>query len=88
MHTVMVMTGGLVLLAILTIVARKLSKPAFAGKTVLAFLPIWFVLAGVNMAVGVLQAGYSVAEEAPIFLVVFGGPAAIAIFVWWKFFRG
>ncbi len=35
--------------------------------------------------IGVAQAGYSVTEELPIFLVIFAIPAAIAAFVWWKF---
>jgi len=38
----------------------------------------------INMWVGVAKAEYSAAEEAPIFLVVFAIPAAIAIlFAWW-----
>jgi hypothetical protein len=34
------------------------------------------------------RAGYSVADEAPIFLVVFAVPAAGAGLVWWRFSRG
>jgi hypothetical protein len=33
---------------------------------------------------GTSRAGYSVAEEAPIFLVVFLIPTAVALFVWWR----
>jgi hypothetical protein len=33
----------------------------------------------------VSQAGDSVAEEAPVFLVVFGVPAAAAAVLWWRF---
>jgi hypothetical protein len=36
------------------------------------------------MYVGVKRAGYSVAEEAPVFLVVFAIPAAAALLAWWK----
>jgi len=36
------------------------------------------------MHLGVKRAGYSVSEEAPIFLVVFGIPAAAALLAWWK----
>ena len=36
------------------------------------------------MWVGVTRAGYSVAEEAPIFLVVFVVPAAVALFILWR----
>lgn len=54
------------------------------GSAALAFLPLWFIGAGINMYIGVRQAGYSVADEAPIFLVVFAIPAAAALSVWWK----
>ena len=39
------------------------------------FLPLWLVAASVNMWLGVSQAGYSIAEEFPIFLAIFGAPA-------------
>ena len=35
------------------------------------------------MWLGVTKAGYSVADEAPVFLIVFAIPAAIAVWVWW-----
>jgi hypothetical protein len=37
------------------------------------------------MWMGVSRAGYSVAEELPMFLLVFAVPAAVALLVWWKF---
>jgi hypothetical protein len=40
--------------------------------------------AGLNMWIGVSRAGYSVAQEAPIFLAMFGVPAAVAAFIVWK----
>lgn len=48
------------------------------------FIPIWFAAALINMWIGVSRAGYSVAEELPILLVIFAVPAAVALFVWWK----
>jgi hypothetical protein len=36
------------------------------------------------MWVGVARAGYSVSEELPIFLLIFGLPGAVAIFLKWK----
>jgi len=36
------------------------------------------------MYIGVKRAGYSVADEAPVFLVVFAVPAALALLLWWK----
>jgi hypothetical protein len=38
-----------------------------------------------SRCLGVSQAGYSVAEEFPIFLGVFAVPAFIAALLWWKF---
>jgi hypothetical protein len=37
------------------------------------------------MWLGVAQAGYSVKEEIPIFLLIFLLPVAVALFVQWKF---
>jgi len=45
------------------------------------------VAAAVNMWIGVTRAGYSVAEEAPIFLIVFAVPAAVALLVAWALTR-
>jgi len=39
------------------------------------------------MWVGVSKAGYSVAEEAPIFLIVFAVPAAVGLAVLWVLSR-
>ena len=80
MHTIVVISGGLVLLAVMVLIARV--SDAQLSRWVLAFIPIWFVAAGINMYIGVSQAGYTVAQEAPIFLLVFGLPAAIAIALW------
>jgi hypothetical protein len=90
MHTAMVILGGLVLLALCLLAARLFGGPG-PGPMLAAikvFLPLWFIGAVVNLWVGVARAGYSVAEELPIFLVVFGGPAAVALLLWWKLSRG
>jgi hypothetical protein len=91
MHTVMVVLGGFVLL-IICLLAGRLTGGAGAAlvtKTVaiaaLIFIPIWLGAALVNMWIGVSRAGYSVAEELPIFLAVFAIPAVVAVFIWWKF---
>lgn len=86
-HTLKVIAGGLLLLGLLVLGARLVQSAApTAGMAAAArwFIPIWLIGAGVNMWIGVARAGYSVAEEAPIFLVVFAVPAAVAILVaWW-----
>ena len=38
------------------------------------FIAVWFVAALANMWMGVVRAGYSIAEELPIFLAIFAVP--------------
>ncbi|MGH7631971.1 MAG: hypothetical protein ACREOF_21765 [Gemmatimonadales bacterium] len=83
MHTVKIIAGGFALLALCLLIGRIGGVGvATAAK---AFLPLWLIAAGVNMYVGVARAGYSVAEEAPVFAVVFAVPAAAALLVWWRY---
>jgi len=83
----MIVVGGLLLLGLFVLVGRWMgggtsSSPVTAAKI---FLPVWLVAALVNMWIGVARAGYSVAEELPIFLAIFAIPAIAAAFIWWKF---
>ena len=82
MHTIMVVLGGFLLLGICLLAGRLMKTVAIAA---LIFIPIWFGAALVNLWIGVSRAGYSVAEELPIFLAVFAIPAVVALFIWWKF---
>jgi hypothetical protein len=82
MHTIIVISSGLLVLAGCVMVARLLG--ASAATAALVFLPVWLIGSGVNMYVGVTRAGYTVAQETPIFLLVFAVPAAVAVFVWFK----
>jgi hypothetical protein len=89
-HTLKVIAGGLLLLGLLVLAARFVhAATPTAGMAAAArwFVPIWLIGAAINMWVGVVKAGYSVAEEAPIFLVVFAVPAAVAILVAWSLSR-
>jgi hypothetical protein len=91
MHTVKVITGGLVLLAVCLLIGRWFGGPlptAGLASAIKVFVLLWLVGAGINMWVGVSKAGYSVGEEAPIFLVVFAVPTAVALVVLWAFTRG
>jgi hypothetical protein len=45
---------------------------------------MWLIGAGINMYIGVSRAGYTVSDEAPVLLVVFAVPAAVALLCWWK----
>jgi hypothetical protein len=37
-----------------------------------------------NIAIGVKRAGYTVAEEAPVFAVVFAVPVLVALLLRWR----
>jgi hypothetical protein len=50
-------------------------------RAVTTFIGIWFLAAAVNMWIGIVQAGYSFAEEFVIFLVIFLLPAAAALVI-------
>jgi hypothetical protein len=81
MHTIIVMAGGFVLLAICLIIGRYTGG---GGKAALAFIPLWLIGAATNMWIGVHRAGYSYADEFPIFLLIFAVPAAVAAWFWWR----
>lgn len=82
MRTVVIIVIGLVLLAVWLLVARSVAngRPETVRTAVWAFTAVWFVAAAINLWIGVSQAGYSILEELPVFLVIFGIPAALALF--------
>ena len=84
MHTAIVVGVGLAVLAACLVVGRLVGGPGALPVAALVFLPLWLVGAGINMAIGVRRAGYTVMEEAPVFLGVFGVPALVALFVRWR----
>lgn len=86
MHMLMVIVGGLLLLAVFCLFGR-LWGADMAGSATAAkiFLPAWLAISIVNLWVGVTKAGYTVAQELPILLVVFLVPAAMAGLVIWQF---
>ena len=85
MHTAIVLGGGFALLLSCLLLGHAFGggmSGAVSGAKV--FIPLWLVAAGVNMWLGVSQAGYSVADELPIFLGVFALPAAVAGLLCWR----
>jgi len=91
MHTVKVIAMGIALLGICLLVGRLIGGPGQAASIATAakvFLPLWLVGAGINLWIGVSKAGYSLADEAPVFAMVFAVPAAIALLVCWLVSRG
>ena len=81
MHTLKVLVVGFVLLAIFVAVGRPLGH---GSRAALYFVPVWLTAAALNLWYGVTKAGYSVADEFPIFLLVFAVPSAVALLIWWK----
>ena len=89
MRTLVIIIGGLVLLGCSLLAGRYVGDGA-PGTIIVAakaFLVVWFFLALYNLWMGVSGAGYSFAEELPIFLVIYAIPAVIASLVWWKLAR-
>jgi len=82
MHTVMVIGGGLALLGLAALVGK--STRLGAGKALLWFIPVWLACAAINMWIGVSRAGYSIAQELPIFLLVFAAPTIAALLLYWR----
>lgn len=82
MHTIMVIGGGLLLLIAFVIAGRLIGGADGNGMAQAArwFILAWFVLAALNMYVGVSRAGYSIMDELPIFLIVFAVPAVTGWF--------
>jgi len=50
----------------------------------LLFIGLWFIATAANMYIGVTRAGYSFMEELPIFLLLFGVPAIVALVLRYK----
>ncbi len=86
MRTALFLLAGFLLLASLFVVAKLFSEnfPSASLVATAAFVVLWLALTGFNMWVGVSKAGYSVAEELPVLLLLFGVPAAVAVVLKWK----
>jgi hypothetical protein len=86
MRTLLFLVAGLMLLVAVLLLGKLFSSsyPDATRLATIAYLALWLVIAGANMGVGVARAGYSVAEELPIFLLIFGAPAALALFLKWR----
>jgi hypothetical protein len=63
--------------------ASNYSGAAWAATVI--FVCLWLAISLSNLWVGVTRAGYAVAEEMPIFLLIFSLPVIVAIAVKWRF---
>ena len=89
MHMALVILGGGLLLAVFALFGRLWGHDmAGVVQGLRWFVPVWALVALVNMGVGVTKAGYTVAQEAPILAVVFLVPAVVAGLAIWHFGRG
>jgi hypothetical protein len=69
---------GFLLLLVLWVFGKKQNKINGALKS---YILIWFIVCAINMSVGIIKAGYTFMEELPIFLMLFGIPALLAVFL-------
>lgn len=83
MRTLAFIIVGLLFWGVLWTICRVRGKSAPASLAARIFLPLWLLVAVVNLWIGVAHAGYTVAEELPILLVLFGAPALPAVAAWW-----
>ena len=88
MRSALFLVAGLLLLAASLLLGRLFSAnyPGATFVATTAYVALWLIIAAVNLWVGVAKAGYSMTEELPIFLLIFGVPAAAAILLKWKVF--
>lgn len=86
MRTALFLVAGLLLLVACALLGRLFSNhyPAAPLVATATFVALWFVIAAVNMWIGVARAGYSATEELPILLLIFGLPAIAAVVLRWR----
>jgi hypothetical protein len=86
MRTYLFLGAGVLMLAASCILGKLFSETyptALAWSTGL-FIVVWCALAALNLFAGVTRAGYGVAEELPIFLLIAGIPVVAMIVLRWK----
>lgn len=80
MRTVIFIATGLMLAAL----ALRLAPAAHRALVAGAFTLVWFCVSAWNLRTG-LSHGYTLAEELPIHVALFGLPVAAAWFArWWQ----
>lgn len=65
----------------------KLFSSNYPGGTyaaTVAFVALWWVIAGANLWLSVAKAGYTLDVELPICLLFFAVPTAVTIFLRWR----
>lgn len=87
MRTAVIIVVGFAVWAVFLGIAKLVDSGSASslGRATQAFVLVWFMVSALNLWVGVTQAGYSVREEFPIFLLIFSLPAVVAVMAKWKF---
>ncbi len=87
MRTFLFFIVGFLLLAACLLLGRLFSAnyPSATYAATIAFISLWLGISAFNLWVGVSKAGYSLADELPIFLLIFAVPAVAAIILKWRF---
>jgi hypothetical protein len=88
MRTGLFLLVGFLLLAACLILGKLFAAnyPAATTVATVLYIVLWLVITAFNMWTGVAKAGYSFAEELPVFALIFLVPAAAAILLKWRFF--
>jgi len=76
LHTLLLILGGFAAMAMIYGIAHWRGTSLRRAFPVYAIL--WVIASAANLWIGVARAGYSLTEELPIFLVVFGVPCVVA----------
>jgi hypothetical protein len=86
MRTPLFLLVGFLLLTASMLLGKIFSSnyPGATYAATLIFIALWFGISGANLWVGVAKAGYTLNEEFPIFLLIFGVPTIVAIFLKWR----
>ncbi len=80
MRSLVFIVAGIILFALIVVISRYASGgSATLRQALMVFIPAWFLAAAINLTIGVTKAGYTVMEEVPIFLIIFGIPAVVAL---------
>lgn len=87
MRTVIILAAGLMMFAGAFLYSRLFVQhyPHAVTWATWSFVGLWLAATVFNLWVGVSHAGYSVREELPILLLLFGLPAIVALLMRWKF---
>lgn len=86
MRTALFLVAGFLFLGASALVGKLFANhfPGASRIAIFACVAVWLVVAAVNMWVGIAKAGYSTTEELPVFLLIFGLPAAAAVWLKWQ----